>query len=730
MAIKKVKVSDRPRVGNINNFEVLGVDKATGTSAKADMVQLRGNTGPQGEKGDPFVYSDFTAAQLAALKGEKGDRGEQGIQGEKGDAFVYADFTAAQLAALKGEKGDKGDRGEQGIQGIQGEKGDRGEQGIQGIQGPQGEKGEGLDYSTMTPEEIATLIGKSAYQSWLDAGNTGTEQDFLTSLRGEPGADGHDGAVGPKGDKGETGAVGPKGDKGDKGDKGEQGEGSGNVEVDPSGLAAGKQYVFVPGQNGSPVGTFREVEVPDTQVQADWTQTDGTQKDFIRNKPGLATVATSGSYNDLSGKPAFATVATSGSYNDLTGKPAFATVAMSGNYNDLSNRPAFAPVATSGSYNDLTNKPDLGNAGIVSDVTDMFDFPTTADVCAYMYQNKKSGRPLIKIHGVDTSGGTAPLVITPEFGFGSYYNKFKVESTSVNGTTVTNSIISISGETTTTKGSISVPAQCDYFDLQYFVGQTPAPPKKSFWIDANNVYHNFGAENTPMTNFCTGGLPIIINNQSVAVENIRHISFGEDYNRITAIPDYFLNQYSYLTSVDLSVFTNVTSIGMSFLDGCSLLTSVDLSAFINVTSIGITFLASCTSLASVDFSAFTNVKSIDVLFLANCTSLTSVDLSGFINLTDIGGGFLAGCISLTSIDLSAFTNVLNIEFNFLSYCYWLTSIHLGNVDWSTKSVNTIGILQDVFNVPTNTIFANSRAIAQAFIPLVPNLSNWSVVINP
>ena len=35
----------------------------------------------------------------------------------------------------------------------------------------------------------------------------------------------------------------------------------------------------------------------------------------------LATVATSGAYNDLSGKPTFAKVATSGSYNDLSNKP-------------------------------------------------------------------------------------------------------------------------------------------------------------------------------------------------------------------------------------------------------------------------------------------------------------------------------------------------------------------------------------------------------------------------
>lgn len=35
--------------------------------------------------------------------------------------------------------------------------------------------------------------GKSAYQIWLDNGNTGTEQDFLNSLKGQDGADGKDG---------------------------------------------------------------------------------------------------------------------------------------------------------------------------------------------------------------------------------------------------------------------------------------------------------------------------------------------------------------------------------------------------------------------------------------------------------------------------------------------------------------------------------------------------------
>ena len=39
------------------------------------------------------------------------------------------------------------------------------------------------------------------------------------------------------------------------------------------------------------------------KTQSDWSQSDNTAIDYIKNKPNLATVATSGSYNDLSNKP-------------------------------------------------------------------------------------------------------------------------------------------------------------------------------------------------------------------------------------------------------------------------------------------------------------------------------------------------------------------------------------------------------------------------------------------
>ncbi len=55
--------------------------------------------------------------------------------------------------------------------------------------------------------------------------------------------------------------------------------------------------------------------IPEPQVQSDWTAVSGLGA--ILNKPTLATVATSGSYDDLTNKP----ILFSGNYNDLTNKP-------------------------------------------------------------------------------------------------------------------------------------------------------------------------------------------------------------------------------------------------------------------------------------------------------------------------------------------------------------------------------------------------------------------------
>jgi hypothetical protein len=75
----------------------------------------------------------------------------------------------------------------------------------------------------------------------------------------------------------------------------------------------------------------------------------------VAGKTGAVTLSAS----DISG---LATVATSGAYSDLSGKPTLATVATSGAYADLSGTPSLATVATTGAYSDLSGKPTLGTA--------------------------------------------------------------------------------------------------------------------------------------------------------------------------------------------------------------------------------------------------------------------------------------------------------------------------------------------------------------------------------
>ena len=130
-----------------------------------------------------------------------------------------------------------------------------------------------------------------------------------------------------------------------------------------------------------------------TQEQANWTETDPQEPSYIRNKPNLASVATSGDYDDLSNKPTIpaaqvqsdwsqsdntkvdyiknkpnlATVATSGSYDDLSDKPSIPAAQVQSDWSEsdntkvdyIKNKPNLATVATTGDYDDLSNKPSI-----------------------------------------------------------------------------------------------------------------------------------------------------------------------------------------------------------------------------------------------------------------------------------------------------------------------------------------------------------------------------------
>lgn len=108
-------------------------------------------------------------------------------------------------------------------------------------------------------------------------------------------------------------------------------------------------------------------------VQSDWNESAADSDAFIKNKPNLAPVATSGSYNDLTDKPSAPEIpdqvnadwnATSG-VAQILNKPNLAAVATSGQYNDLEGKPAIPPAVTLPGVNVVDSFP-----GSVSGVQD------------------------------------------------------------------------------------------------------------------------------------------------------------------------------------------------------------------------------------------------------------------------------------------------------------------------------------------------------------------------
>ena len=102
-----------------------------------------------------------------------------------------------------------------------------------------------------------------------------------------------------------------------------------------------------------------EQEIPE-QEQADWTEDDTTSPSYIKNKPDLSVYAE---------KSELATVATTGSYDDLSNTPDLSVYA---------EKSELAPVAISGDYADLSNKPAIPTK--VSDLTNDSDYQTGSQV--------------------------------------------------------------------------------------------------------------------------------------------------------------------------------------------------------------------------------------------------------------------------------------------------------------------------------------------------------------
>lgn len=171
-------------------MSVFGYDAENTNGLRATTVPITLNVRPSGFVGDgaeevpptPDLY-----VQLLQKLDEKAESIQNGADGLSAYEIAQNNgFEGTQTEWLASLKGDRGETGLQGIRGEKGDKGDTGEQGEKGDTGDTGAKGSKGDTGA---------DGKSAYDVWLAQGNSGTETDFLNSLKGE------------KGDKGDTGSA-------------------------------------------------------------------------------------------------------------------------------------------------------------------------------------------------------------------------------------------------------------------------------------------------------------------------------------------------------------------------------------------------------------------------------------------------------------------------------------------------------------------------------------------
>ena len=274
------------------------------------------------------------------IKGPQGTQGQQGIQGPIG------------LQGPEGPEGPMGPLGPKGDTGATGPKGDTGPIGPQGIQGPKGDKGETGD------------TGPAG-----ERGPIGPE-----GPEGPQGPQGPIGPEGPKGDKGDTGEQGPIGPQGPKGDPGEVPQDVATktyVDTRDADVKTYADQTIINSLIGYATETYVNNSIDSTKDYAD--------KEIAKAKLAITSEIPTKTSQLTNDSNFITSIALSGYATEtwVEQKGYLTSVA----WGDIADKPTLAPVATSGSYNDLTNKPTIPTK--TSQLTNDSNFVTSAALSGY-----------------------------------------------------------------------------------------------------------------------------------------------------------------------------------------------------------------------------------------------------------------------------------------------------------------------------------------------------------
>ena len=172
-----------------------GAQGIQGPAGPQGPAGAQGPTGAQGPAGAPgkdgtSLYIEDIYPTLAALRNAipAGNDKMYMVEADK-ECYIWSEIKNdwASVGKLQGPEGPQGPEGKQGVQGPKGDTGAQGPQGEQGIQGIQGVQGAIGPEGPQGPAGVKGTDGKSAYQTAVEAGYSGTDTAFNTALKEVPG---------------------------------------------------------------------------------------------------------------------------------------------------------------------------------------------------------------------------------------------------------------------------------------------------------------------------------------------------------------------------------------------------------------------------------------------------------------------------------------------------------------------------------------------------------------
>ena len=177
-------------------------------------------------------------------------------------------------------------------------------------------------------------------------------------------------------------------------------------------------------ESGSYNDLSNKPSIPDAQIQSDWNQSDNTKKDYIKNKPTIPAAQAQSDWNQsntsaldyIKNKPALKTVATTGSYNDLSNKPTIPTATDAATNAQIDSRSASQDIRPSNvEYAVRSVLPNVTTIPAATTAYTLLDASATTNSHSAHYTHAPTGIPTYTLPAVTNTAIAHEILLDVDF---------------------------------------------------------------------------------------------------------------------------------------------------------------------------------------------------------------------------------------------------------------------------------------------------------------------------